>query len=445
MPPSQLPSIPVQPGRVERGRQRLPNRRAVIAYWSFAHFSLATALLALVLWPESFAGFHYHPKMVAVVHLVTLGWVTCSIFGALHMVAPMALRSPVRPRPIDLWGFALVAIGIVGMVAHFWLDTSSGMAWSAGTVVAGFLVPVLRFWRAVTRATIPAEVKIHFYFAFANLGLAAGAGLALGIHKNAPFLPGTHLSNVWAHAHLAALGWATMMVFAVGYRLLPMFLPAAMPTGRGVWSSALLLEVGTLGLAVTLALENRWAIFFSLIVVSAFAAFAGRVVWMLRHRKPDPKQLIRPDWATVQALTAIGYLLISAVLGCALLIAPPAAWKIGAAMAFGTVFLIGFLAQMVVGVAGRLFPLATWLWSFADSDYQQPPPSPLAVTPRALQALVLGLWILGVPVLTLGLATTSLAGIRIGAVCLLLGTLASALAMRVSGWQLQAAQSHTVD
>ena len=430
--------IPTPPGRAERGKHRLPNRRAVFAYWTFAHVSLATALLVLVTRPESIAGFHYHPKMVAVVHLVTLGWVTCSIFGALHMVAPMALRSPVRPRPIDLWGFTLISIGIVGMVAHFWLDTSSGMAWSAATVVVGFAIPVFRFWRAVQHSSMPGEVKIHFYLAFTNLGLAALAGLALGIHKNAAFLPGTQLTNVWGHAHLAALGWATMMVFAVGYRLLPMFIPAAMPTGRWVWSTATLLQVGTIGLTTTLVLESPWTAPFALTVIASIVVFATRVRWMMRHRKPSPKQMTRPDWPMVQTMAAIGYLLLSALLGISLIVGPPAAWKVGAALAYGVVFLIGFLAQIVVGVAGRLLPLATWLWSFADSNYQNPPPSPFEFTARELQLRVFSLWTIGVPVLGVGMATSSLLAVRAGALCLLIALVLNVAIMNKTRQKLRA-------
>jgi hypothetical protein len=32
------------------------------------------------------AGFFYHSWMVAIVHLITLGWITCSILGAIYIV-----------------------------------------------------------------------------------------------------------------------------------------------------------------------------------------------------------------------------------------------------------------------------------------------------------------------------------------------------------------------
>ncbi len=422
---SQQQEIPLPPGRIERARGRLPNRRAVYAYWGFAHCCLLTALLALALDPAALAGFPYQPKMVAVVHLVTLGWVTCSIFGALHLMAPMALRSPVAPRHLDLVGFSLISIGVAGMATHFWIDQVSGMAWSGLLVTCGLVIPVVRFWRAVGRARIPVEVKLHYRLAFLNLGLTAAVGLALATNKLDPWIQTGHLPLVWGHAHLAGVGWALMMVMASAYRLLPMFLPAAMPSGRWVWASALLVEIGVLGLAIALTVDQALSAPFIALVVAGLVCFAGRVRWMLANRKPPPAQIKRPDFAMVQVAVALAFLLISVAMGVALTKASPET-AVNLMPVYGVVFLLGFLAQLVLGIAGRLLPLATWLWTYADSDYQQPPPSPLATTPQGLQAATLVTWLVGVPCLAVGLSLASPTAVRVAALLLLVGLVASA-------------------
>ena len=64
----------------------------------------------------------------AIVHLVTLGWITASILGSLYIVGPIALRLWLPAGWLDYVAFALVVTGIVGMVAHFWLESYSA-AW----------------------------------------------------------------------------------------------------------------------------------------------------------------------------------------------------------------------------------------------------------------------------------------------------------------------------
>ena len=61
-------------------------------------------------------------------------------------------------------------------------------------------------------------MKLHIVLACVNFWMAASMGLLLAFDKFVHFLPGFVLSNVFAHAHLAALGWATMMVMGIGYR-----------------------------------------------------------------------------------------------------------------------------------------------------------------------------------------------------------------------------------
>jgi hypothetical protein len=389
--------------------QRLPDRWLPLLYFGFAHLCLAAAFAAVALDPSGVAGFYYHPRMVAVVHLVTLGWITSSILGAVYMIGPMALRMPMPARPADHWAFGLFVAGVSGMVIHFWIAEPSGMAWGAGMVILAVSRVALRVLRALPEAPIQRAVKLHFALGFLNLLLAASAGLLLALDKMFHFLPGYVLANVAAHAHLAALGWALMIVMGAGYRLLPMLLPAAMPDRRSLWASALLLETGVLGLAAGLAARRPWAGAFAVLAVAGIASFLREVLWMVRNPRPAPKELRRPDLGILHVAQALGCLLLAAALGLALVFSPPAAWKVPAALVYGVLGLVGFLAQMVLGVNARLLPLFSWLTAYAGDAFRTVPPSPHAMPHRALQAWTLGLWSAGVPFLAAGLALDRMA------------------------------------
>jgi len=221
---------------------RRPTCVVPLLYFSTAHVSLALACLLAGLWPHAVAGFFYHSWMVAIVHLVTLGWITFSILGAIYIVGPIALGMPMPARRWDYAAYGFAIVGVIGMVAHFWIQEFGGMAWSAATVTLGIVYVASRIVRGLETAHIPVAVKLHIAFACLNIAIAASMGILLGFDKAYHFLPGFVLSNVFAHAHLAAIGWATMMVVGVSYRLLPMTLPSKMPTGRSMVASAILLE-----------------------------------------------------------------------------------------------------------------------------------------------------------------------------------------------------------
>ena len=162
------------------------------------------------------------------------------------------------------------------------------MAWSAATVTVGILLVGSRVVRGLRRSSAPSAVKFHLVLAFLNIGIAATTGILIAFDKVYHFLPGFVLSNMFAHAHLAALGWGAMMVIGVAYRLLPMTLPSKMPTGRSLFGSAALLEVGVLGLFVTLILRSAWMQLFGATIVAALTVFAAHVWWMARSPAPKP-------------------------------------------------------------------------------------------------------------------------------------------------------------
>jgi len=392
-----------------------PTRLVPLLYLGTAHIALALACLLVGLWPRAVAGFFYHSWMVALVHLVTLGWVTFSILGAIYIVGPLALRMEMPPRRMDYTAYAFALVGLVGMVGHFWIEQYSGMAWSAATVACGVLYMTARIAWSVRRAGVQPAVKLHIILACVNFWLAASMGLLIAWDKVAHFLPGYVLSNVFAHAHLATVGWAIMMVIGVAYRLLPMTFPSKMPGGRSMYASAILLETGVLGLFATLLLRNGWALVFGITSVAGIAMFGGHVVWMLRRPAATPAGAPRVHFGLLHAASAGLWLVAAIALGLLLLATPASIQTLHAAAAYGVLGLVGFLAQMVVAMEARLLPMVAWFWAYERSGYQQPPPSPHAMRDPWLQAIVFAGWTAGVPALAAGMFLESAGLVALGA------------------------------
>ncbi len=404
-------------------RTQLPPRLLPILYFGAAHVALALAFGAVAIDPRGVSGFFYHARMLGIVHLVTLGWITASILGSLYVVGPIALRLWLPARWLDYTAFVLVLGGIVGMVAHFWMEDYGGMAWSAATVGTGIIAAGVQVARRLRYAPLPRAVGAHIVLAFLNILGAATLGVLIGFDKVYHFLPGFVLANVFAHAHLAAIGWASMMVVGVAYRLLPMVLPSEMPKGPRLWTSAILLQVGVSGLFAALLLRNPIVWVFALVVVAGFGAFLSQVVWMLRRPRPRPPGLRTPDPAVLHAGASLVSLIIASALGVWLTIAEGSPATLRIAMAYGVFGLVGFLAQMVVAMEGRLLPIFAWYWAYANTGYKGPVPSPHDMPWRGGQELVFVLWLFGVPSLAGGLAFDAVPFVRAAAWCLLAATL----------------------
>jgi hypothetical protein len=398
-------------------------------YFTVAHIAFASAAAAVAVDPRGISGFFYHARMLAVVHLVTLGWITASIMGSLYLVGPIALRVRFPATWVDYAAFCLVTTGVAGMVVHFWLEDYRGVGWWGSAVGTGILIVSVTILPRLITAPLPRAVTAHLVLAFANIVAAATLGVLLGFDKVYHFLPGYVLTNVFAHAHLAAIGWASMMVVGVAYRLLPMVLPAQMPSGRRLWITAVLLEAGVVGLATSLLLRGRYTPLFALLIVAGFATFLTQVVWMVRHPRPRPPGVRTPDPAVLHAAAAFASLVASLVLGLWLVFVGPSEWSLRIATAYGVLGLVGFLSQLVVGMEGRLLPLFAWYWGYANTNFKGPVASPHVMPWRNGQELIFVLWLFGVPCLAAGLTFDAVPFVRAGAWSLLAATVLDSVNM----------------
>ncbi|MEE9219552.1 MAG: hypothetical protein V3U98_10855 [Acidobacteriota bacterium] len=406
-PSSQNPSPPA-----------LPSRLLPLLFFGWAHVSLLTAFGAFALLPHRFSQFFHDPLMLAAVHLVTLGWISASILGSFYVIAPLALRLSLPVRSADYGAFAFLLIGTSSMVWHFWIASTDAMAWAGILVALALGHFAARALRCLGAARIPACVKLHFQLAFANVLAAATLGVLIGFDKQHPFLGGNALSNAYAHAHLAALGWALMMVMGASYRLLPMLLPSAMPKGLNLGAGALLLEVGTLGVCACLLAGSRWLPLFALIASAAIVLFLRNVAWMRQRPRPSPRHLTRPDYGALHALQALGYLGAATALGLILSFAPESEWSFRLVPVYGALGLIGFLSQMVLGVGARILPMFAVLHAVAaapgSAGFRRH-----SAWQRPLQAAGFWLWTAGVPVLACGLFWESVSLLAAAGVLLL--------------------------
>jgi hypothetical protein len=403
-------------GQVEP--QSLPPRLLPTLYFSVAHVALVLAFAAIAADARAVTGFYYHSRMLAIVHLVTLGWITSSILGALYLVGPVAFRVTIRASWLDYVAFALVATGVLGMVAHFWIVEPGGMAWSTPMVAFGILLAGTRLLPVLFRSRVPRAVIAHVTLAFVNIAGASTFGVLIAFDKVYGFLPGYVLTNVFAHAHLAAVGWASLMVVGVAYRLLPMVLPAAPPEGPRLWVTAALLQAGVTGLFVGLLSRSTWLWVWAAAIVAGFAAFLGQAIWMVRHPRPRPPAIRTPDPAVLHAAAAFMSLAVACGLGLWLSVAETTEQTLRVAMAYGVAGLVGFLGQMVVAMKGRLLPIFAWYWGSVNATAARPLVSPHEMPWRPGQYVVFGLWSVGVPALAAGLAMDVVSVVRLAGGCL---------------------------
>ena len=151
---------------------------------------------------------------------------------------------------------------------------------------------------------------------------------------------------------------------------------------------------------------------------------------MTDHRRPPPKGLVKPDYGVLQVALAFCYLVAAMVVGVVIVSGRFETLQLRMITAYGALGLVGFLAQMVVGVSVRLLPLYVWMREFSGSEFSELPPSPHDIVSRPLQRVVFWLWAVGLPALVLGLVLERVPAVASGGALLAAATIASLAQMR---------------
>lgn len=287
-------------------------------------------------------------RVLAVMHLLTLGVFAATAFGAAFQLLPVATKAPLRaewPARLVAWllfpGLALFSFGIAE-TAHVPAAIGALLA-ATGTTIAAVVLTDNLF-----RARGMAGVVAHGWAAMGSLLALAALGLLLVIDQHHGWLESRNGFGV-AHAILAVYGFMGMLALGFSYVLVPMFGLAPAPSERAALAG---LGLGLLGLALGVAgalAGLPWLV--AMGALAGLGAVALHLRLMATALKTRMRKRLGPSFVLVRAAWAC--LPLSMVLG-ALIALDLWPWR-GPAL-FGAIALLGWLLTFVLGMLQRIVP-----------------------------------------------------------------------------------------
>jgi len=405
-----------------RGAGGAPSVTLPLAYLAAAAAAFVIALTGLPWLAPELAGHYYHPRVLALTHTVTLGWITMSILGASYQLIPVVLERPLWSEGLARWQLGVLLVGVTGMVAHFWTGTWAGLACAAalmGLGVSMHLINVAASLRRFERWTFTARLV-----ALGQVGLALTVlfGTALAVNHVWPILPGELFPALHAHVHLALAWWIAPMLMGVSARVFPMFLLSPEPRG---WPGPLQLYGLLIGAPV---LAMGLMAMPALIAPGALAlatAAAGHVAWVIAMARGRKRPAL--DWGLRFILTAIGFLPLGTALGLALALDLASGPRI--ALAYTVLLLGGWVSLSIVGMMLKIVPFLVWYRVYSPLVGRRPVPVLAELGWPAAEGLAWALLTAGFLSLTGAVAAGNASWIAASGATLALGSLSFAAAL----------------
>ncbi|MBF0582599.1 MAG: hypothetical protein HQL80_00025 [Magnetococcales bacterium] len=318
------------------------------------------------------------PETVAMVHLLTLGWIATVMFGAMYQMIPVLGGGPVPWLQGCRWVHLLLIVGVLTLVLelgvglHRWLLLVASL--SLGGALTLFIVPV---GIALVRAPVVHPTLWAMRIAIVSLIAVLTMGLIfLGEYAHG-FLPMDRYAMVGVHLVWGLFGWIGTLMLGVSFHVLPMFY--MMPLFPRPQANKILLGL-VISWILLPALILLWnPVPYGLVWLAALPALAalglyGKImVTLFRNRK-------RKKWDVTLRLWQVGYL--SGALAVGVMLAWPVLEADRWRYLFAVLFLFGFVSSIMTGMLYRIIPFLTWFHRYSQQAGRPGVPMMEDLTPK---------------------------------------------------------------
>ncbi|MBF0124589.1 MAG: hypothetical protein HQL60_04560 [Magnetococcales bacterium] len=333
-----------------------------LRFFMTAPLFMLWAGIVLLAWPGEIWIAPLTPLTVATFHLVVLGWITMTMFGAMYQMIPVLAGLPMPGLVLAPWVHGSLVVGVVslfvaiGLDGHRWflLLASAGLGLALGLFI---LQTGYALWRSPVRHPTIAAKRIALVSLTLTLVLG---GLFLGEYAHG-FFAIDRATLVAIHLVIALFGWVATLILGVSLQVLPMFY--VMPIYPVAVAQRLLIGWSASLLLLPLALwwlgpeQPIWLWLAALPGVVGLTLYGRRlrIVWSQRKRKINDPSL--KFWRAG---------LLYAVLALSLL----ACWPLlpdhlMSRFLFGVLFTIGFVTSIILAMLYKIVPFLVWFHRFS--------------------------------------------------------------------------------
>jgi hypothetical protein len=327
------------------------------------------------------------PETLILVHMVTIGWLSLLMCGALFQFVPVLIAQPLRGGRLVLPALICLLSGLAFLLAGFLqlagtIDTDLPLLAVAGMLLpAGFLLVVGVLVGTLLRAnlTLPARF-VAAGLACVLVTVTLGALFALLLSGLLPALAGLDFRTHALPVHIAVGlgGWLTFTAIGVSYRLLPMFMlspDGERASSRVVWWSGVAALILMALASPIVALVERTGFMATPDTATGLAAPLGLVSLILygvdlaffyRHRK---RRVIELNSRAAQG--AFLALILSTLLLLALLATGTLGQHVGALL---YLVAFGWLTGLGLSQLYKIVPFLTWLECYGPVMGKKPTP-----------------------------------------------------------------------
>ncbi|MCC7301569.1 MAG: cytochrome c oxidase subunit I [Bacteroidia bacterium] len=405
---------------VDTSTIRTTSHKVVLPFYIYAALSYLVATIFLFISAEAFMTHYFHPQLLSLTHMMTLGWGTMIIIGASHQMIPVISEGKLYSEWLAYFTFGLAALGIPLLLYGFYnFDMGFSARRGGELIVLALTTYLINIGGSISGGR---SKNVHTLFVFTSaawLLFTAVLGLLLVYNFTGVVLPSDSLHYLPLHAHVGIIGWFLLLVIGVASRLIPMFLISKYTNTKLLGLICILINAALLHyLAVFFLQANASWLFIPLtmilLAVLLFAFYCYESYRKRIRRMVDDQMKI--------SLLSVGMILIPVLFLFAILIPILTASgdHITLVLTYGFVIFFGWITALIFGMTFKTLPFIVWNKVYHHRSARGKTPGPKELFSPVVFKIMSLAYLSGFIIFASGILFTSVVTLKVGALLLIL-------------------------
>ena len=393
--------------------------KVVLPFYLYAAFSFFAATALLFFSTDAFLKHYFQPHLLAITHIMALGWGTMVILGASHQLVPVLIEGKLYSNKLAYTSFVLAAIGIPLLCYGFYeFNMGAPAKWGGRFVVLALLAYLINIGISISKSK---NENVHAVFVFTSvlwLFITVALGLALVYNFTFTFMRHNSVHYLPLHVHIGIIGWFLLLVIGVASRLIPLFLISKFSNPGILW---LIFWLVNLSLLLFILIFYFLPISYSLIPdVMLFAAILLFIYYCIAAYKQRIRKQV-DEQVRLSLLSAIMMALPLILLFIILLIFINRKAENNAFMvAYGFIIFFGWITAIILGMTFKTLPFIVWNKVYRKRSGQGKTPSPKDMFSNTVFKIMCVAYLLGFIIFICGLLFPQSILLKPGALLLLI-------------------------
>lgn len=338
-----------------------PHPRVVLPHYIYAALSFLVLTIFIILSTDSLIGHFFKPKLLAITHIATLGWITMIIFGALYQLLPVISGTALFSEKLASITFYIFGTGIILLVYTFWtFKTGVYFIISGSFVFLAFLMFAYNILLTVIKSPKKEIESIFISLSSIYLMFTGLLGILLVINFTFPIFKQSHFLFLSVHAHIGIVGWFLFLIIGASSKLVPMFLISHKLNRKKLQISFYSLNLGLILLSL------NWMIFhINLLKYVSYIFVLVGLISFISYLYESYKKRVRKVLDIGMKHTMVAFLIVALplVLGFIAI----AKFNLSSStisqviILYGFSIIIGIITSLILGQTYKTLPFIVWL------------------------------------------------------------------------------------